>query len=155
MSKAMVEFRRQWGVEWILRILEAYSLLQRMATILGWTLEINHFFISMFGNTLAFSKLPLREVIMTQKDILSKFAAIASELYAYACRLNTEAQYKWHKNLQMTEHELGRIKYHIEQAINLINTIDTEHLDYEVQMRRLQDVHARFQPLMLRVDNGL
>ncbi len=26
---------------------------------------------------------------------------------------------------------------------------------FQVQMRRLQDVHSRFQPLMLRVDNGL
>jgi hypothetical protein len=31
------------------QILEAHAYLQRLATILGWTLELDHFFVSMFG----------------------------------------------------------------------------------------------------------
>ena len=50
----------------------SFFFLQRMATILSWTLEINHFFVSMFGNTLAFSKLPLRDILSTQKDIMNE-----------------------------------------------------------------------------------
>ena len=66
MSKDMALLRQSWGVEWVIKILDAYSLLQRMATVLAWTLEINHFFLSMFGNTLAFSKLPLKDIVLFQ-----------------------------------------------------------------------------------------
>jgi len=130
-------------------------LLQRMSTVLGWTLEVNHFFISMFGNTLAFSKLPLRDIIMLQKDIMSKFLVICNELFAFACKVNADAKYKWHKNLQMVENQLNRVKFHIEKAVTLIGLIDSEHLDYETQMRRLRDVHARFMPLINRIDGSM
>ena len=80
----------------------SFFFLQRMATILSWTLEINHLFVSMFGNTLAFSKLPLRDILSTQKDIMNNFLVIANDIYKYACKLNSDQQYKWHKNLQMT-----------------------------------------------------
>lgn len=154
-TQALAEFRRIWGIEMAVKVFDAYALLQRMATVLGWTLEINHFFISMFGNTLAFSKLPLRDIIFLQKDIMSKFLTICNELFDFACKVNADSKYKWHKNLQMVENQLTRVKFHIEKSLNLIGLIDTEHLDYEVQMRRLRDVHARFQPLMNRIDGSL
>jgi hypothetical protein len=155
MSKSMILFRKTWGIEWVIKIFEAYSHLQRMATVLGWTLEINHFFVSMFGNTLAFSKLPLKDILATQKDIMNNFLAIANDIYKFACDVNCEQQYKWHKNLQMTENELFRVRFHIEKCVGIISVIETEHLDYEAQVRRLRDVTARFQPLMNRIDCNL
>lgn len=101
MNQQMIQFRQIWGVDYSIKILEAHALLQRMATILGWTLEINHFFVSMFGNTLAFSKLPLKDLLATQKEIMSKLVAITYEIFQYACDLNAEQEYKWHKNLQV------------------------------------------------------
>jgi hypothetical protein len=101
-----------------------------MATILGWTLEINHFFVSMFGNTLAFSKLPLRDILSTQKDIMSNFLTIANDIYKFALQQNSNLQYKWHKNLQMTENELIRLRFHIEKSISIISSIESYHLDY-------------------------
>jgi hypothetical protein len=154
-SSAMMEFRRIWGIEMTVKVFDAYALLQRMATVLGWTLEINHFFISMFGNTLAFSKLPLRDIIFLQRDIMSSFLRHCNELFDFACKVNADSKYKWHKNLQMVENHLGRVKFHIEKSLSLIALIDAEHLDYEVQMRRLRDVHSRFQPLMNRIDGSL
>jgi hypothetical protein len=123
MSKDLNKLRLDWGVEWVLRIFEAYALLQRMATILSWNLEINHFFVSMFGNTLAFSKLPLQEILMTQKDIMGKFLVVSTELFRYTCQLNADQQYKWHKNLQMTEQQLNMVKHHTEKVLGLINKI--------------------------------
>lgn len=109
----------------------------------------------MFGNTLAFSKLPLRDILSTQKDIMNNFLTIANDIYKFACQLNSDQQYKWHKNLQMTENELLRLRFHIEKAVAIINSIESDHLDYEAQMRRLRDVTARFQPLMYRIDCNL
>jgi hypothetical protein len=126
-----------------------------MATILGWTLEINPFFISMFGNTLTFSKLPLRDILLTQKDIMTKFIAVCNNLYEYSCKLNADQKYKWHKNLNMAENEHRLARYHIENCISIIAAIESEHLDYDAQMRRLQDVMMRFQPFMTRVDASL
>eukprot|EP01041_Mallomonas_annulata_P009148 gene9148-18955_t len=148
-------FKNTWGIEWVHKILDTYALLQRLSTMLSWTLEINHFFVSMFGNTLAFSKLPLRQILMTMKDIISKFIALASDLFLYACRLNAEQKYQWHKNLHMTENQLNLTRHHGEKALLSISRIDTEHLDYEAQMLRLQDVAARFQPLMQRIGTNL
>jgi hypothetical protein len=128
MSKDMMKFRLNWGVEWSLKVFDAYALLQRMATVLSWNLEINHFFISMFGNTVAFSKLPLQEILMTLKGILSKFLVLASELFRYACQLNAEQEYNWHKNLQMTEQQLKMVKHHADKALALISKIG-EHLN--------------------------
>jgi hypothetical protein len=154
-AQSMAEMRKVWGIEMTLKIFEGYALLQRMATVLGWTLEINHFFISMFGNTLTFSKLPLRDIIFLQKDIMTRFLGVCNDLFQFACKINADSKYKWHKNLQMVENNLNRVKFHIDKAVNLIGLIDTEHLDYETQMRRLRDVHARFQPLMNRIDGNL
>ena len=153
--QTLTEFRNTWGIEMVIKIFNAYSLLQRMATVLGWTLEINHFFISMFGNTLTFSKLPLRNILYLQKDIMSNFLTICNELFEFACKINADSKYKWHKNLQMVENHYNRVKFHIEKSINLITLIDSEHLDYEMQMKRLKDVHERFQPLMNRIDGSL
>lgn len=47
------------------------------------------------------------------------------------------------------------MKYHLEKAINVITRIENEHLDYNAQMRRLEDVAARFAPLMHRLDTNL
>jgi hypothetical protein len=55
----------------------------------------------------------------------------------------------------MTESELKRTKYHLQKAIEVISRIEIEHLDREVQMRRLQDVAARFSPLMNRLKLSL
>lgn len=154
-QKELDEFRKVWGVEYCLKIMEAYAILQRIATVLGWTLEINQFFISMFGNTVTFSRLPLKDIISTLKELISLFVGNASELYRFACQLNADAKYKWHKNLQMTENELTRVKFHAERAIATINIIEVDHLDYEAQMRRLKDVYARFQPFMNRVGPSL
>jgi hypothetical protein len=154
-DKELDECRRVWGVEYSLRIFEAYAQLQRLATILGWTLEINHFFISMFGNTVAFSKLPLRDIVTALKELLVKFLANVQELYGFACQLNADSKYKWHKNLQMAENELTRVKFHVEKALGVISIIETDHLDFETQMRRLKDVYARFQPFMNRVGPSL
>jgi hypothetical protein len=101
MDKQMALLRHIWGVDYSLKIFDAHALLQRMATILGWTLEINHFFVSMFGNTLAFSKLPLKEMLATQKEIMMKLNQITMEIFQYACDLNAQQEYKWHKNLQV------------------------------------------------------
>jgi hypothetical protein len=190
-------------------------VLYSVTAVLAWTLEINHFFLSMFGNTLAFSKLPLREIISTQKDIVSSFFAIAQDMFKYACNVHAEQQYKWHKNLQVqclfmpclawpcscpiismtsfrlymflfvsiwclsyapvyiydaspsgrmfglvctiarqsAESHLSMLKHHTDRVISIITRIETEHLDYDTQMRRLQDVASRFQPLMSRVGN--
>lgn len=51
--------------------------------------------------------------------------------------------------------ELSRVKYHVDKAVAVISKIETEHLDYEAQLRRLQDVGQRFGPLMNRLDNSL
>lgn len=86
---------------------------------------------------------------------MTKFLLICQELFDFACKVNADAKYKWHKNLQMCENQLKRLKFHVEKCLSLISCIDSEHLDYETQMRRLRDVHARFQPLMSRIDNSL
>lgn len=147
--------RETWGHEGVLSILNAYAQLQRMATVLGWTLEINHFFVSMFGNTLAFCKLPIRELLMTQKDVMLAFQRTAVGLYDYACKLNAQKNYKWHANLQVTEASLVRCRHHIDQAVATIGRLETEHLDREAQLRRLRDVAARFEPFMRRIDGSL
>jgi hypothetical protein len=97
----MIQFREIWGINYSVKIYEAYGLLQRMSTILGWTLEINHFFVSMFGNTLAFSKLPLKDLLATQKEIMAKLNIVTNEIFLYACDVNAQQDYKWHKNLQV------------------------------------------------------
>jgi hypothetical protein len=43
-----------FGVLLFAQIFEGHALLQRMATLLGLTLEINHFFVSMFGGPIVF-----------------------------------------------------------------------------------------------------
>jgi len=43
-DKIVPVLKQKWGVEASVKILEAHALLQRMATLLGLTLEINHFF---------------------------------------------------------------------------------------------------------------
>jgi hypothetical protein len=53
------------------------------------------------GNTLAFSKLPLRDLLLTLKDIMGNFLALANDLFKYACQLNADQKYTWHKNLQV------------------------------------------------------
>lgn len=155
MPKALRIFRETWGVDYVYKILDAHALLQRMATILGWTLEINHFFVSMFGNTLAFSKLPLKDVLATQKDIMNKLLVVTSDIFEYACDLNANQGYRWHKNLQVSENELKRMRHHLERAVQIISRIESEHLDYQAQMRRLQDVASRFAPMMSRLDGCL
>ena len=154
-NKDLLTFQKTWGVEWVAKILDAYSMLQRMSTILSWTLELNHFFLSMFGNTLAFSKLPLKDIIIALKDIFTAFLSTCTSLFSHACQLNAEQQYKWHKNLQAAENYLAMLKHHVEVAVNIINRIETEHLDYEMQMRRLMDVASRFDPFMERVNRAL
>lgn len=47
------------------------------------------------------------------------------------------------------------LQVHADKAINIINRIETDHLEYETQMRRLQDVASRFQPIMTRVGGSL
>ena len=101
LPKSLMMFREVWGVDYVVKILDAHALLQRMATILGWTLEINHFFVSMFGNTLAFSRLPLKDVLATQKDIMNRLLLVTNDIFEYACDLNSRQGYKWHKNLQV------------------------------------------------------
>eukprot|EP01037_Dinobryon_pediforme_P036010 gene36010-42720_t len=86
---------------------------------------------------------------------MNNFVVIANDIYKFACKLNADQQYKWHKNLQMTENELIRLRFHIDKSISIINVIESDHLDYEAQMRRLRDVTARFQPLMNRIDGNL
>lgn len=103
-DRMILVLKQIWGGEISVKILEAHALLQRMATLLGMTLEINHFFVSMFGNTLAFAKLPLRDLLLTLKDILGNFSAVAQELFRHACQINADQKYNWHKNLQTTEH---------------------------------------------------
>ncbi len=154
-EKELDEFRRIWGIEYCVKIFESYALLQRIATVLGWTLEINHFFISMFGNTVTFSRLPLRDIIATLRELLTKFLVLSNDIYNFACLLNAESKYKWHKNMQMAENELSRLKFHVEKTMAVITIIETEHLDYEAQMQRLKDVYARFQPFMSRVGPSL
>jgi hypothetical protein len=56
---------------------------------------------------------------------------------------------------QTSENELKRLKHHLEKAVAIISRIESEHLDYQVQMRRLQDVAARFAPMMHRLDGFL
>ncbi|CAE7480023.1 unnamed protein product, partial [Symbiodinium microadriaticum] len=155
LPKSLLTFREVWGVDYVTKIFDAHALLQRMATILGWTLEINHFFVSMFGNTLAFSKLPLKEVLATQKDIMNRLLALTTDIFDYTCDLNAQQGYKWHKNLQTSENELKRMRHHLEKAVQVISRIEAEHLDYQMQMRRLQDVAARFAPMMNRLDGFL
>lgn len=154
-DKMLSDFHQTWGSDWVLKIYDAYALLQRIASILSWTLEINHFFVSMFGNTLVFSKLPLREVLHTLRDIMVNFLSLSKDLFEHTCQLNEKAQYKWHKNLQTAEQELHRMTHHITKSISLISRIDIEHLDRETQMKRLQQVAARFQPLLTRLDMSL
>lgn len=80
-DRALMMLKMTWGNEAVVKIFEAHALLQRMATILGLTLEINHFFVSMFGNTLAFSRLPLRDLLLTQKDIMNNFLSTCVVLF--------------------------------------------------------------------------
>lgn len=47
------------------------------------------------------------------------------------------------------------MKYHLDRAINVITRIESEHLDYSAQMKRLEDVASRFAPLMHRLDTNL
>lgn len=155
LNKDMALLKQTWGVEWVAKIFEAYALLQRMCTVLAWTLEINHFFLSMFGNTLAFSKLPLREILLTQKDIISNFVGYCTDLFQYACALNADSQYKWHKNLHAAENQLKMLRHHGDKSVAIIVSIETEHLDLRLQMRRMLDVASRFQPLMSRVGRSL
>lgn len=121
----------------------------------GWTLEINHFFVSMFGNTLTFSQLPLRDILTTQKDIMTRFLTVTTKLFDYACQLNSDQKFKWHKNMQMSENQHNLVRHHTDKAIAIINCIETDHLDYDAQLKRLMDVMARFAPLMARVDGSL
>lgn len=154
-EKAMSDFRSNWGHDGVFMILRAHGYLQRMATILGWTLELNHYFVSMFGNLVSFSKLPIREMILTQKDVMNAFLGVSDQLYSLACDLNAQNKYKWHKNLHVAEAELQRTRFHLTKAVETISRIEHEHLDKDVQMRRLMDVAARFSPFMSKVGSSL
>jgi hypothetical protein len=63
--KELAEFEGVWGTAATALVFESHALLQRLATLLAWTYEINSLFLAMFGNTLAFSQLPLRELVRT------------------------------------------------------------------------------------------
>jgi hypothetical protein len=154
-SKEWDSFQKTWGPEYGMKIIHGYSLLQRIVTILGWTLEIHYFFLSMFGNTLSFSKLPLHDILTTQKELVQQFLNLSQELYAFTCSLNEDSSYKFHKNLSMTENELLRLKFHGNKIISLVQTIEKDHLDYESQLKRLKDCHERFQPLINRIGTSL
>lgn len=154
-DRMLMEARKVWGVEWTIKIFESYALLHRLATLLSWTLEINQFFVSMFGNTLAFSRLPLRELLFTLREILVNFSKSAEELYSHSCQLNAEEQYKFHKNLHAAEAQLQLVRHHTEKALQIILRIEADHLDLSVQKRRLNEVASRFLPLLNRVDNAL
>jgi hypothetical protein len=56
---------------------------------------------------------------------------------------------------QVSENEWKRMKYHLERATSIITRIENEHLDYNAQMKRLEDVATRFAPLMHRLDTNL
>ena len=47
------------------------------------------------------------------------------------------------------------MRHHLEKAIQIISRIEAEHLDYQMQLRRLQDVASRFAPMMRRLDGCL
>lgn len=154
-EKAMAEFRECWGHDGVFMILRAHGYLQRMATILGWTLELNHYFVSMFGNLISFSKLPIREMLLTQKDVMTAFMVVSGDIYTLACTLNAHNKYKWHKNLHVAESELQRTRFHLNKSVETICRIEHEHLDKDIQMRRLQDVASRFAPFMAKVGSSL
>lgn len=147
--------KNNWSIEFTMKIIDCYALLQRLATIIGWTLELNQFFISMFGNTIAFSKLPLQDIMITIRELIAKFELQCTDLYLYACKHHAECKYKWHSNLHMCEQELDRIKHHFQKCNQIIFNIIHDHLDLGVQMKRLQDLYERFQPFMSRIENNL
>jgi hypothetical protein len=68
--KELAEFEGVWGTAATALVFEAHALLQRLATLLAWTYEINTLFLAMFGNTLAFSQLPLRDLVRGRQHIL-------------------------------------------------------------------------------------
>lgn len=155
MSKDMLELRKNWGIEMSLKIFHSYSLLQRFSVVISWTLEISHYFISMFGNTFSFSKFPLKNILNLLKEIVNTFLANANELFAFACKINADNTYKWHCNLQIAENNLTRVKHHIEASLSLISTIETEHLNHEAQIKRLNSVLLRFKPFLNRIETNL
>lgn len=104
MKLQLLDLRLNWGHDVVVKILDCYSILQQLSVILSWTLEINHFFISMFGNTLVFTKLPLREIVVTLKGALVLLSNHFSDLNESMCGINAKNDYKWHKNIEVRKH---------------------------------------------------
>jgi hypothetical protein len=150
-AKDFTQLRTLWGITWTQNLFDAYAYLQRMCVLLSWTLELNYFFISMFGNMITFSNLPLREILATQREILQNFLTTCDKLVNTAYERNEQENYKFHKNLQLAENSLRLCKHHGNLTIGIITTIENEHLDYTTQLSRLQDVKSRFTPFMNRV----
>jgi len=154
-SRDLRRLQEGWGARNVQAIFEAHALLQGMATLLNWLREVQHHFLSNFGNLVAFSKLPLKDLLSTLKDILNKFLATAKSLMHAASNLNSTRGYRWHRNLRVTENEFMQASHHITEAISRANQIEQDHLDYEAQMRRVTHALAHFAPFISRVDKNL
>lgn len=147
--------QEEWGWEHASDVLQAFSLLQRLCTMLSWTYEINSIFVAMFGNTLSFSKIPLKEMLDTQRVIVMQLLSVCRSLYDGACQLNRQRGYKWHRNLDPTDTNLRFFVHHANHLVDCVGKIEREHLDYGAQAKRLKEVMSRFGPLITRIDTHL
>jgi hypothetical protein len=86
---------------------------------------------------------------------MSRFQHVCDELFAAACAANKQRQYKWHKNLKVAEDELAQVAHHTSISLRLISSIESEHLDLEAQVQRLQSVLQKFAPFVQRVGCNL
>lgn len=77
----LAELEHTWGRKYAALIIETHALLQRLSLLLGWTREISQIFASMFGNALAFSRLPLKELLKTEQDLLAQSVTSYKELH--------------------------------------------------------------------------
>jgi len=153
-SKALIDFHNVWGKDIVLEVFGAYAILQRMYSVHQWIQEINLSLVSMIGGMLAFSEIPLNDILIIQNDLMNSFDNIGDKLYDMTVEKNEMNQYAWHKNLFNANELKKKFKSNKKKCISSISVIIDQHLGKNA-LHRLNEVRNEFRNLLQRVQTNL
>ena len=153
-SKALIDFHNIWGKDFVLDVFSAYAILQRMDSVYQWIQEINSSLVSMIGGLIAFSEIPLRGILITQKVMLDSFADLCDKLYNMTVKRNEINKYAWHENLFNANELKKNFKTNQARSISIINFILEHHLGKNA-MNLLNLATTAFRNLLTRVKTNL
>jgi len=153
-SRALIDFHNVWGKDIILIVFNAYAILQRMDCVYQWIQEINSSLVSMIGGLLAFSGIPLRGILITQKVMINSFADLCDKLYSMTVRRNEINKYTWHENLFNANELKKNFKINQVKSISTITFIIEHHLGKNA-MNLLNAATMAFRNLLTRVKTNL